>query len=85
MNGDWPILNFDLPWLLTPALVQFHNNSTGANAKVYEGLDNISKTFQYKLRNHGYPDHEWMYAVGVLFSLPDASGFLVLMQFQIVT
>ena len=75
LKDVWPVLNFDLPWLMTPALVRFHNNRTCANKQVYKVLDKISKNFQDGLQHHEYADHEWMYHVGVLFSLPDASGF----------
>ena len=73
LNDAWPVLNFDLPWLLTPNLVQIHCKFAGANTEVYKVLDKISKNVQYRLQHQEYPDHEWMYVVGVLFSLTDAS------------
>ena len=75
LKDVWPVLNFDSPWLMTPTLVRFHNNRTCANKQVYKVLDKISNNFQDGLQHHEYADHEWMYHVGVLFSLPDASGF----------
>ena len=52
LNDAWPVLNFDLPWLLTPDLVRVHNKFTGANTEMYKVLDKISKNFQYRLRHH---------------------------------
>ena len=74
-SDAWPFFNFDLPWLLPCYLVPVHNKSTGANQEVYKVLDKISKNFQYRLQHHEYPDHEWMYVVGVLFSLTNSSRF----------
>ena len=73
LNNAWPVLNFDLPWLLTPNLVQLNHQLADATTEVYEVLDKISKNVQYRLRHQEYPDHEYMYLVGVCFSLTDAS------------
>ena len=73
LDNAWPVLDFDLPWLLTPNLVRLHHQSGNVNTEVYNILDKISKNVQYRLRHQEYPDHEWMYGVGVLFSLADAS------------
>ena len=73
LNNAWPVLEFDLPWLLTPNLVQFDHQLADATTEVYEVLDKISKNVQYRLRHQEYPDHEYMYLVGVCFSLTDAS------------
>ena len=73
-SDAWPILKFDLPWLFTPDLVPIHHKFTGANKDVYKTLDKIAENFQYRLQHHEYPDHEWMYVVGVLVSLIDASS-----------